>query len=213
MRQRLLIFLVLTAALAFGVAILALSSLGRVDGPTYTLAQVEAGLELQPKEWLGKTIRLRAFVFAVPMPCLQVGTGQCGTADLLLDNLSRLPVSPTLSAPQQADGRSSTSVRTDDPAAGQPLLLRPESDRLLDGLRGIPGLGRLLPGPQSLDGGTLRVTIESTATSYLCPKGPCFEAALHDARPSEAAVSSQGLAPYQQGMAGFVYGPTPSPSN
>jgi hypothetical protein len=94
------------------------------------------------------------------------------------------------------------------------LLLRPEPNRLLDGLRSIPGLGRLLPGPQTLDGGTYWVTIELAATSFLCPEEPCYQAALADAGPQETTLTipGQGLAPYQQGMAGFVYGPTPSPS-
>jgi hypothetical protein len=187
MRRRLLIplCLALTAILVLGVAVLALGSLDRVNGPTYTLAQVEAGLRRHPSAWVGRTIRLEAVVTSQPLGC---------------------PSGPSL----VCQIVSPLTVYSSDI-----LLVSPEPDPFLDRLRALPAIGPLLPGPQPSSGdGTFRVTIRAAPTGYLCPRRPCFEAVLPDAGPEGAAADTVGSGPVpaQQGLGGSVSGPTPAPS-
>lgn len=146
------LLLALTALAPSTVAILAAGSWHRVDSPTYSLAQVEAGLRHHPFAWVGRTIRLKAIVTWQPLDCPSGPAPVCQTVSPLTVYSSQI------------------------------LLVHPEPDPFLDRLRSLSALGPLLPRPQPLVGrGIFRVRLQPAPAGSPCGPQPCYWAILPDA--------------------------------
>jgi hypothetical protein len=129
-------------------------------GPVYSLAQIQARLAEQPGRWLGRTLRLRALA----QPCPTWGS----------------PHDPLHCATRQP-----VLVDPDGAALDPPLpLAAGPGDPLLDVLRGLPLVGRLLPAQRLAweRPAAYRVRLGLRA-SRTCGAATCYQALLQDAMP------------------------------
>jgi hypothetical protein len=169
--------------IAVAAAVLLVRDRTEAGGPTYTVGEVEAGLQKDPAAWLGRTIRLRASALPFPAPCRGPTQAACGGSYWLVKQSSLVD-----SLASNQDGYGGWSVAEVDQLFSQPapvsLLLYPEPDRLLATLRRVPWLGGLLPRPQPVFGGVIyRVRLRLAERDAHCGYGPCYWAILADAGP------------------------------
>lgn len=165
MRRIVLIALPLVAAVAVLVTVAARGLSARADGPTYTLAQVEAGLARHPAAWVGRTIRLRALVAWQPLDCAGRSPA-CANVFSLTE--------------YAADGQATTILQT--VLTSRVLYAHPRPDLLLGHLRALPGLGALLPRPQPLlSMGIYMVRLQAAPAGFPCGSRACYWAVIPDA--------------------------------
>jgi hypothetical protein len=148
---------------AFVLTLAALMIVRAADASgAYSVAAVRAHLRDRPDQWVGRTVQLRALLLGCPPLAMTTGP--------------HFMCSPTFWQPELADPAG--------PGARDPLPVTWGGPELrLGWLRGLPLVGKLMPGPQTVRWGvpaTYKVRLTVAAAQTLCGSAVCYEGVLLD---------------------------------
>jgi hypothetical protein len=165
----------LTAALVAGGAVRASQDGAQPEGPIYSVSQLEAGLAKQPRQWVGRTIRVRAAIGGLDCPA-----GCTYQTRPTWDGLQR---GEWLLELKDSD---TNSVVLTSSLAPTTLVMAPQSrSRLLDALNHVPFLETLIPGQRVAWYGRTVYRLRIQARPCTVGHTLCYEGILTDAIPSD----------------------------
>lgn len=137
----------------------------RDDGPVYSVAQVQAGLQQHPRQWFGKTIRVHGWLGGYLLR-----GGEPFEYRLQQD---RFDIGSGITDPESVAGPFAFVLGSAQPSP------------LLTWLRRAPFLDRVIPdhGADGTQDATYRVRIVDASADPGCPLRPCYRAILLDPPP------------------------------